>query len=536
MSQQSKSNGDEDLNLPMGVMTQEAWLNYNSQEEATNKAPSHNNHPTSYILDPSSPTGYQTVYGAVTNSTISSEHSGASMFKPSHITPNCTTMPSGMPSHVPNLTPTHMPNVTPNHMPNVTPNNRSMPNSSMMSSSAGPAPNSTVTTLDLAATTPGLADSSSKSTTTGAATAKGIFNFDSVCDSSDDSEPEEDVELTLEQEISLCNVSDTEWVSTIQEESVIQKDSSKTLTAKRMNPKLWNMVTKLAQQWEGWHWYRAQRGNKLDPKTNKMKKLNNVDMKSQAVRHILNRRQKMPRSKILDKYFGANEPIRTTTSTTSEATYWFLSKTEFLTWANEMYKVDVKAKEEKERCTPNDIIRIFGIACSSFARDDITKITEAKASKRADLDGPMSYLDAIFTKCQEKFNDPSFELSIPARANQVESYTELDPNSLTRINIVRSYRWIKGAYFKVLKEYSHAMSKWKMGTGGGSGAPEDFAGSWRERENLELFANYASQAGKCDYLAYILMYDKEVDYIIDSINDPAPPRNHNGKWYCWGEG
>lgn len=68
------------------------------------------------------------------------------------------------------------------------------------------------------------------------------------------------------------------------------------------------------------------------------------------------------------------------------------------------------------------------------------------------------------------------------------------------------------------------MANWKKGTGGGSGAPEDFGGNWKEREHLELFSNY-SRYGKCDYLAYILMYDQKAGYIIDAINDPAPPES-----------
>ena len=63
------------------------------------------------------------------------------------------------------------------------------------------------------------------------------------------------------------------------------------------------------------------------------------------------------------------------------------------------------------------------------------------------------------------------------------------------------------------------MEEWYRG---GSGAPEDFAGDWKERDCLEYFSNYG-QYGKCDYLAYILMYDKNVGYILDSVNDPAPP-------------
>ena len=72
-----------------------------------------------------------------------------------------------------------------------------------------------------------------------------------------------------------------------------------------------------------------------------------------------------------------------------------------------------------------------------------------------------------------------------------------------------------------MTEYNFAMTKWMYGTGGGSGFPEDFGGRWEEREELELFAHYA-QSGTCDYLAYILMYDKSVGFTLNAVNDPAP--------------
>ena len=114
-------------------------------------------------------------------------------------------------------------------------------------------------------------------------------------------------------------------------------------------------------------------------------------MKGQAVRQILNKRQQLTRPNIPEKYFD-----NTSTRVNNRTEYWFLSKYEFLKWANSQYKVDLRAREEKLKPQPSDIIRVFGIATSSYARDDITKLTEAKAYKRSDLDGAMPFLDAIF--------------------------------------------------------------------------------------------------------------------------------------------
>ena len=176
---------------------------------------------------------------------------------------------------------------------------------------------------------------------------------------------------------------------------------------------------------------------------------------------------------------------------------------------------------KREKSLPNDIIRIFGIACSNESRDDICKLTESKAFSRADLDGALHFTDSIFFRWAESFNDPDYILQDPPRAKFLSSYIDLDPNDETRINIMRDYKWVKNVYRTVMKKYNAAMKRWKMETGGGPGAPENFAGKWEDRENLELFSNYAD-SGSCDYLAYILMYDKDVGFTLNAVNDPAP--------------
>ena len=297
-----------------------------------------------------------------------------------------------------------------------------------------------------------------------------------------DADDSEAIEMTVEEEIQLCLVSDIEWFNHIQEQSCIPTNTSKTPTPRKMNPGLWAMLGKMSLQWEKWGWYQAQRGTKIDPKTNKIKKLNNGDMEGQAVCQILNKRQKLTRPNIPEKYFD-----NTSTRVNNRTEYWFLSKYEFLKWANSQYKVDLRAREEKLKPQPSDIIRVFGIATSSYARDDITKLTEAKAYKRSDLDGAMPFLDAIFCRWQEKFNDPSFDLFIPARSKHLATINDLNPNSITRINIMRSHTWIKSVYQKVMKEYNYSMSNWKSGTGGGLAPQKILQGIGRKEIVWSIF-------------------------------------------------
>ena len=118
----------------------------------------------------------------------------------------------------------------------------------------------------------------------------------------------------------------------------------------------------------------------------------------------------------------------------------------------------MKSVQEREKALPNDILQIFGIAYSNFSRDDICKLTEAKAFSCFDIDGgAMYFLDSIFFKWAEKFNDSGFELGIPDRAKFLASCKDLNPNDEKRIYITRDYKWIKGVYMKVIEEYEGAM-------------------------------------------------------------------------------
>ena len=321
----------------------------------------------------------------------------------------------------------------------------------------------------------------------------------------------ENKELTVEEEIDICVVSDTQWLTYIQESLKVLERNVKPSLKKNWNG-LWDLATKVQLQWEEWKWYKAIRPNK----SKGIKGANVGDLKNQIVRWILKERKLVYASDIPAKYF--ENPA---TAFENNKKHWYICKRKFLTYCHHNYKTDPKLLHDIEKAVPNDIIRIFGIVCSNFSRDDICKLTEAKAFSRSDLDGPLHFLDSIFSRWTKKFNDPGFELPIPTRAEFLSTFHELNPNDEKRINIERDYKWVKKTYRSTMKLYNNAMQRWKMETGGGAGAPENFAGKWDSRENLELFSHYGNNAS-CDYLAYILMYDKEVGYTLNAVNDPAP--------------
>ena len=74
---------------------------------------------------------------------------------------------------------------------------------------------------------------------------------------------------------------------------------------------------------------------------------------------------------------------------------------------------------------------------------------------------------------------------------------------------------------KTIKEYNAAMKLWKLGTGGGSGAPENYC-DWETRDG-EYFATYGDDKdNRKDYLAWIYVLDQQMNYAFDTVNDPAP--------------
>ena len=69
-------------------------------------------------------------------------------------------------------------------------------------------------------------------------------------------------------------------------------------------------------------------------------------------------------------------------------------------------------------------------------------------------------------------------------------------------------------------DYNTASKLWKLGTGGGPGAPENFS-DWNNRDG-EIFTNYGPWTGTRDDLAWIYMLDKEIGFCFNNEHDPPP--------------
>ena len=150
-------------------------------------------------------------------------------------------------------------------------------------------------------------------------------------------------------------------------------------------------------------------------------------------------------------------------------------------------------------------------------RDSLEQLNCSKTYKRSDIDAHGNITKSVFHRFSQGFNDPDLKFVTPERALYLPNL-DANANNEDRISIQRDADWLQKLYFRHLKDYRKAMEKWKMGTGGGSGADENYA-DWNTR-NSEDFSNYGSVKG--DVLAYIYMLDKEAHFLLLAMYDDAP--------------
>jgi len=296
-----------------------------------------------------------------------------------------------------------------------------------------------------------------------------------------------------------------EWVQAITETKTPKPASAKKeLTMAKAYPKTWKLVAKIykdlfvKENWEG-----------------AVLKKNQTDCKANVAKHIVMTRTKKLTSDIL----SADPKFAQCLPSSMFGNCWYLNLDDFLKHADNTWRVNKESEKERLDSQTNDILRLFGIAALAENRDDLMRLGRARNSNRAEADGPLSAADAIFSRYQRQFNDPGLTLSNPDRADYLDSFHEMDPNDDARVAITRTHLWLKTLYFNTVKAYNCAMKKWQKGTGGGSGAPENFC-DWGDRDG-EIFSNYAS-SGKGDYLGWIYMLDKDIGYAFNMMNEPPP--------------
>ena len=189
------------------------------------------------------------------------------------------------------------------------------------------------------------------------------------------------------------------------------------------------------------------------------------------------------------------------------------------------YKIDREVSEGNEHeSTTNDILRLFSILAHPDNRDLLGALQAGKAFNRAEINGPLPWKDQIFYTVSVQFSDPSRKVTPPERSMFLKTISDMDPNDINSITRDRDFKFLKNLYTKVMKEYNFAMGKWKEGTGGGPGRPENY-NDWEQRDG-EAFTTYGYKVRdkyvEKDHLAWIYMLDLVTGFAFNMASDPAP--------------
>jgi hypothetical protein len=298
------------------------------------------------------------------------------------------------------------------------------------------------------------------------------------------------------------------WSAAIQE---VQNLDAKRNTQCSMFPVLWKNVAVACQVfWKKERWAYFEKKN-----------ANLSDFKGRLTKWIVMQRKQTLFSDIISEYqdhtFAAALPEKF-----CPGPVYYLSYARFVTWATETFKVDQADVANNLKPTVNDRIRLASIMGRQDNRDHVIKLGGAKNVSRADADGPLSMFDSIFLEIQMQFNDPELTLPEPERASFLSTYVHLDPNDPERIKITRDYKWIRKVWMDTISNYNKGLTKWKLNTGGGPGATEDFGDNINRGRDDEAFTKYGPWVGNRDDLAWVYMVDKSISFAFNTVNDPAP--------------
>ena len=311
------------------------------------------------------------------------------------------------------------------------------------------------------------------------------------------------------------------WNDAIQDHvKDIEKLSS--LTVRKKFPKLWIVADTYANVWKdaGWHSATPKKGtsnltnfkNKICNHVVSKRRPEDLSHNSNLISSILEVRKSKPEAEERAHIMSQGE-------------IFVYEQEVFIDYALRTWRIDMKARAlAEEPHNVNDIIRLVSVMALNRHRKDLLSLSSGKVKTRAEMDGCYKKEVEIFSRIAVDYNNDNVVLKKPKGANRLDSADDMDPNDKSRICLGRSPLFLLHLYRSVIMgEYKVSTYKWRKGTGGGPGAPEDFH-KWNLRDS-KLFANYGGGRGtrvKKDYLAYILMQDIECSYAFSSRFAPAP--------------
>jgi hypothetical protein len=212
----------------------------------------------------------------------------------------------------------------------------------------------------------------------------------------------------------------------------------------------------------------------------------------------------------------------------------FISYRSRICWSFFLRNTELKKRQKK---LPNDKVQVVSILFNhsqlqEYIPDMLGKTRGSKV--RVDLDAKSSHKLAGFCMLFTRFIDKEVVATLSEKWLQEEMKTSIDaitcdgtfdihgkfnPNNLVQIALNWMQIDISSIFGKVVLEYQVCIKKYTMGTGGGPGAPKNFA-TWQTRDE-----SYVSQYTQCLshlYLAVVHIWDKQFGFPFVLKMDPMP--------------
>lgn len=158
----------------------------------------------------------------------------------------------------------------------------------------------------------------------------------------------------------------------------------------------------------------------------------------------------------------------------------------------------------------DDQVRLVGILLLDSFRDRLDVIQDNRKPRCVLDDNANMNKKVCFEEASKLFRDENITVLHPE--NWLEAVykhgegMEIEPNNPDRINLPWVGEDMQAIYIAVMKKYKATMKNWTKGTGGGSGAPEDYC-NWETRDATEYYKGYADKFGGGMELTWIYMKD-----------------------------
>ncbi len=183
---------------------------------------------------------------------------------------------------------------------------------------------------------------------------------------------------------------------------------------------------------------------------------------------------------------------------------------------------------ETKKPTIDDKVWVMGLIFKSEVLRDMLPdmLGKSRGGNRPSIDAASGRKKAGFPNLHQDFIDRERMVTIPdlwlrgsmklkvndsKGANAYKEHGRFNPNNLYCISLPWTEKEVTAIFNTVLVEYNAAMINWMKGTGGGSGAPENFS-IWEQRDPV-LFVNYSNQPARI-YLLVVYMWDKEYKFLL----------------------